>query len=264
MTDAFFESLDTVLDEEAAVKDRMSTTLAAAQDYIDYGNKVFLLTPSVAKQSLVVGRIVHPDRWADLRAVTETGVMMDELSKPVPSDEELTKAHEQGYRLGLFFGEDYRLGYVASYHISRLYPLTDSEFDGIREADCDPIKAAKLGFFEDMEESIVSAIEARPDSPYRKICERCGSGRVMIAEHYEAVSFSPISLKMNPVKQTIDIRTAHSVKQDIEKIGRRCFQCLKCDWESEPLDPEQYPEVHTCSHDKSALEVLFDVERFVI
>lgn len=266
MTDGFFEVLDTVADEAVAKTERSKITLSAAQSYIDFGNKVFLLTPSVVEQPMVVGRIVQPEDWDDLRALVDTMAMMGTPSQPVPPEKELRKAHDDGYRLGLFFGEDFKLGYAASYHISRLYPLTESEFEGIREADCDPAKAAMMPEFEELEENIISAIEAHPDAPYRKRCENpaCGSGRVMIAEYYEAYSLSPMALRMNVPKQSMDVLTAHSVTSEMVRMGKRVFHCLKCKWESDPLDEEQYTEVHACSHHKSAMEALFDVERFVL
>lgn len=264
MTDAFSEAITSVLDEEVAKKERATVTLSEAQKYIDYGNKVFLLTPSVASQPMVVGRIVMPSDWADIRSLVQHVGHPEGPNEPIPSDAELEAKHADGYRLGLFFGEDYSMGYAAIYHISRMYPLTESEYEGIREANCDPSEAAKLPFFKQLEDNIISALEAQPNSPYRKRCEKCGSGRVMLAEYYEARNLSPIALRMNVVGQSLDILTAHAVDQKLIKAGRRCFHCQECKWESEPLSMEEYPEVHACSHEKSPLEALFDVERFVI
>lgn len=265
MTDAFFEAVDSVLDENLAKKTRATTTLSQAQAYIDYGNKVFLLTPSVINQPLVVGRIVQPDDWADLRSLVDhTQLTPESTGKSLPTDDQLRQEHEEGYRLGLFFSKDHDYGYVASYHISRLYPLTDSEFEGIRTVQCDVGQAAKLPFFRELEDNIITAIEDQPGAPYRKKCDRCGSGRVMLAEYYEGVNYSPISLQMSIINQNMEVLTGHAVSADVVKDLRRVFHCLECKWESEQLSQEEYPEVHRCNHDKSSLEALFDVERFVI
>jgi len=266
MTDGFFDALDAVLDENTAKNERAKVTLSAAQEYIDYGNKIFLLTPSVARQQMVVGRVIQPEDWADVRDLVETLSMAGTPSQPVPSDEELRKSHDNGYRLGLFFGEDYPLGYVASYHISRLYPITDTEFDGIREVNCDPNEAAKNSWFGELENNIITAIESHPDSPYRKVCENpsCGSSRVMIAEYFEMRHLSPAALRMNVLNQSLDVLTTHAITSDVVEVRRRCFRCMDCKWESEPLTMEEWPEVHVCNSDKSSLEALFDVERFVL
>lgn len=265
MTDAFFEAVDSILDETLAKKTRAQTTLSEAQTYIDYGNKVFLLTPSVVNQPIVVGRIVKPDDWADLRSLVENVQLTpDSTSDSLPSDEELAQEHDQGYRLGLFFDEDHDMGYVASYHISRLYPLTDSEFEGIRNVNCDVSQAAQLPFFGELEDNIITAVEDQPGSPYRKKCDKCGSGRVMLAEYFEGVNYSPIALQMNIINQNMEVLTAHAIKSDLVKPLQRVFHCLECKWESEELSQEEYPEVHRCNHNKSTLEALFDVQRFVI
>jgi hypothetical protein len=264
MTDAFFDAVSEVLSEEDAKTERATTAISDAQKYIDFGTKVFLLTPSQVKQDLVVGRIVQPNEWADLRTVMKTLALGQWPNMPVGSDEELRKQHEDGYRLGLFFGTDYNLGYIASYHISRLYPLTETEFDSIRELDCDLNECSKQTWMGELEDNICAALESLPGAPYRRFCDQCGSGRVMVAEHYEAFALSPIALRLNPIHQTMDVLTGHHTNQELVKVIKRVFHCTQCPWESEPLDDKQYPEVHTCDDDKSAMEALYGIENHVL
>lgn len=255
MTDAFFNSLDEVLDEEARKEDRINASLLETQKYIDHGTKVILLTPAVAHQPIVVGRILPPEDFEDAIRLSGVGSYSEWPSVSMGTMAEELARHEQGWRRGLYFGKDFKTGYLGSYHLSRLFPITETEFESIREADCDPKLVGKQDWYRRLMSHIATAVETREGSPYRKLCEKCASDNVGVVTYYSGRKWQPCTLQVTAVG--LQVRTGHETDDEVLETGERHFRCLDCTWESAPLSQEDYPEVHACTHKASQLEALF-------
>jgi len=262
MTDEFFDTIDAAVDNDKAKADRnASSSLAKAQNYIDLGTKVLLLTPSIAQEHMVVGRICPPSEYADLRALEAAG-LAKAPNQPMGTDAEEAAKHAAGYRRGLFFSTHLSLGFTASYHLSRLYPLTEDEFDSFRECKCDPTQTAGASWYKDLEDHIITAVEALGSTPYRKRCEKCASGRVVIAETYIGRKLAPMALE--PTHQGLTIRTADFISDEELDTTKFTYLCADCKWESDPIDQSKYPNVHACTARQSPLEALYKLADHVI
>lgn len=264
MTEKFFDVLEGVTAEETTKEQRVNDNLSEAQKHIGFGTKVFLLTPSVVQQPLVVGHILPPNEWPVLRNLAAMPMMVQEPNELPGTDEEEHALFAQGYRRGMFYSEDHPLGYVQKYHQSRLYPITESEFVSVRTVDQRIEGLIRESWFHQMEQDIISAIEKLPNAPYRKLCPKCASGRVVVAEYFEGVRKFPIALQPTPDATALTVRTGEAISLETLATKQRCFYCADCKWESEPLDETEYPEVHACSHDVSQLEALFRLEDYVL
>lgn len=264
MTEQFFSVLDSITEEELSKEQRVNDSLSEAQKFIGFGTKVFLLTPSMVEAPLVVGHILPPAEWPTLRNMSVMKMMQEEPNDLPGSDEEERELFSQGWRRGMFYSRYHPMGYVAKYHISRLYPLTETEFENIRKADQMPDRVVSEPWFTELEQNIVAAIERIPGAPYRKLCPKCASGRVLVAEYYDGVTFAPIALEPTPGATALTVRTGDAIKDTTLQVHKRCFHCVSCKWESEPLNEEEYPEFHACGAHASQVEALFRLEDFVI
>lgn len=262
MTDDFFDTIDTAVANEQAKADRnASSSLGKAQKYIDYGTKVLLLTPSIAREHLVVGRICPPDEYDDLRRLEAAG-LAKAPNQPMGTDAEEAAKHAEGYRRGLFFSTNLYLGFTASYHLSRLYPLTEDEFDNIREAKCDPAETGGQLWYKELEDHIITAVENLGNTPYRKRCEKCGSGRVVLAETYVGRKLAPMALE--PTHQGLTIRTGDFISDEELSTTKFTYLCADCKWESDAIDEAKYPNIHACTAHASPLEALYRLAEHVI
>jgi hypothetical protein len=178
------------------------------------------------------------------------------------TDEEEATKHADGYRRGLFFSTELYLGFTASYHLTRLYPLTEDEFDNIRELKCDPATAGSQTWYKELEDHIITAVENLGNTPYRKRCEKCGSGRVVLAETYVGRKVAPMALE--PTRQGLTIRAGDYISDEELECTKFTYLCADCKWESDPIDQSKYAQEHACTSHQSPLEALYRLADHVI
>lgn len=266
MTDQFFTVTDQIIDEETTKAVLVEASMDEAQKFIDYGVKVILLTPSMYDSPLVVGQIMPPREWPTLRNMSSLSSMKAWPNDFPGTDEAEAEAHDKGWQRGIYYDHRHQMGFVAALHKSRLFPITDTVFDNFREADFDPEKFKSETWYMELENSVLSALEKRPKSPYRKICPECKEPTVGIVRYTKVRRWSPCTLEPHPHTGALQVITGDVVRDEIKDEGPRQFRCSRsaCGWESEALDDEEYPEVHSCSDALNQIESLFRVSDYVI
>lgn len=262
MTDQFFDLLQGHVEETTAHQEKVEHGLTAAQTYISYGTKVILLTPSIAGTTFAIGRILMPDELENMNVVSKRLSLVPGEHSELPGTlEEEKELHAKGYRRGLFHSQDDAIGWVNKYHLSRLYPITDTLFGEILAVGIEHDKVHLLSGFRQLQDELYTMVESRPGSAYRKACEKCGAKNVGMKEVYTGEMYRPIALK---VKEKLTILWGESITDYVGDTVSRHFVCGECDWVSDPINPAEYDEEHACTTGKSVMEALYDVEKDAI
>lgn len=264
----FFDIAQELADNEEAKLARVNEALTDSQRALDYGDFVYVLTPSIFSSPMAVGKIMTENAESLLDEVVkdlrDKGISEEqtqaffEVSEKFGSEDEERLSYEAGYRMTMVHTVEHPHGHLKRVHISRLFPITEEEYGGLVVAlsSDNPRKVLSQPWMQKLQWDIINVLESRPGSPQRARCGDCFGKRTAMIYDYTGRIMVPYVQHADGTFSVGD----HGEDQIGNRMNMRLF-CLECHWESEEIDMNP-DEVNL--HGVSAMEALYKLNDDVL
>lgn len=235
--------------------------LTQAQRELTYGDCAMVITPvSTLGKPFAVGRILSPTEVQLIQHMdqqmrahgSENGLYANPRAGESPGTvEEERHRYEQGFRFGMWHDASNTSGFTAHIHYTRLFPITQEEFESAAALDYSIDSVGDLDWFTAVSKAMLEKIEALEETAERMPCEKCGSRETMIVAYYRG------RYKCYSARKGDEVRLGGVTADEVGKVLSRHLHCEVCDHEGPDLNNEPLTFTDVQRGDLGVIETVF-------